>query len=187
MLSLLVAMGVCASCGTSAEEKAEQDRLSDRRQTLEASEPLELLSASPQFKLQVHDAQTVLEVLEVRAGQIGLPKAAAVYLKMEFAESILPHHKTLKEVGLCDQAVISVLDEAEAKDKRARADAILAREAFGYGGFSNALFQGIAEQVQMVMVFYPEKANLFLKADNSTKVTEDPDHQCSHIADCGGK
>ena len=47
---------------------------------MEASEPVRLLSTSPEFELSAHEANTVLEVLEIRAEQIGLPKAAAVLL-----------------------------------------------------------------------------------------------------------
>ena len=100
-------MGVCASCGISEQEKAQQERqavaeqkrqaaeqaaeqkrqtaeqrrfvVKQRRLVVEASEPTRLLSASPELELLVHEANTVLEVLEIRAMQIGLPmpKAAA--------------------------------------------------------------------------------------------------------------
>ena len=53
MLSTLsIAMGVCASCGISEQEKAEQERQAaaeQRRLVIEASEPVRLLSASSEF------------------------------------------------------------------------------------------------------------------------------------------
>ena len=114
-------MGVCASCGISEQEKAQQERQAaaeqkrqaaeQRRLVIEASEPVRLLSASPEFELAVHEANTVLEVLEIRAEQIGLPKAAVASLKLEFSGAIISHEKTLKEAGLCDQAAINVQGE----------------------------------------------------------------------------
>merc|ERR1711935_686804 len=105
-----------------AEQKrqaAQQRRLAaeQRRLVVEASEPVRLLSTSPEFELAAHEANTVLEVLEIRAEQMGLPKAAAVLLKLEFSGVVISHHKTLKEAGLCDQAVISVQGKDEAKTK----------------------------------------------------------------------
>merc|ERR1712166_556182 len=111
MLStLLTAMGVCASCGISQQEKAQQERhaaaeqkrlaAEQRRLIVEASEPVRLLSTSPEFELAAHEANTVLEVLEIRAVQMGLPKAAAAWLKLEFSGAIISHEKTLKEAGL---------------------------------------------------------------------------------------
>ena len=102
-------MGVCASCGISEQEKAEQERQAaaeQRRLVVQASEPVRLLSTSPEFELVAYEANTVLEVLEIRAVQIGLPKAAAVWLKLEFSGAIISHHKTVKEAGLCEQAEI---------------------------------------------------------------------------------
>merc|ERR1712160_9429 len=100
----------------SEEEKAQQERQAaaeQRRLVVEASEPVRLLSTSPEFELPVHEANTVLEVLEIRAVQMGLPKAAAVMLKLEFSGAVISHRKTLKEAGLCDQAIISVQGEGE--------------------------------------------------------------------------
>merc|ERR1711935_339335 len=98
---------------------AQQRRLAaeQRRLVVEASEPVRLLSTSPEFEVLAYEANTVLEVLEIRAVQMGLPKAAAVFLKLEFSGAIISHHKTLKEAGLCDQAIISVQGEDEAKAK----------------------------------------------------------------------
>merc|ERR1712166_71669 len=128
MLStLLIAMGAC--CGISQQEKAQQERhaaaeqkrlaAEQRRLVIEASEPVRLLSTSPEFELAAYEASTVLEVLEIRAAQMGLPKAAAVWLKLEFSDAIISHHKKLKEAGLCDQAIISVQGEDEAKKEQA--------------------------------------------------------------------
>ena len=82
---------------------------------VEASEPVRLLSTSPEFELPVHEANTVLQVLEIRAVQIGLPKAAAALLKLEFAGAIISHETTLKEAGLFDGAEISVQGEDEVR------------------------------------------------------------------------
>ena len=112
-------MGVCTSA---EQEKAEEKRLAaeQRRLVIEASEPVRLLSASPEFELSAYEANTVLEVLGIRAVQMGLPKEAAVWLKLEFSGAIISHHKTLKEAGLCDRAKISVQDETKAKKEQAR-------------------------------------------------------------------
>merc|ERR1711935_537599 len=117
-----------------AEQKrqaAQQRRLAaeQRRLVVEASEPVRLLSTSPEFELAAHEANTVLEVLEIRAEQMGLPKAAAVMLKLEFSGAIISHHKTLKEAGLCDQAIISVQGEDEAKATKEQADKVNIHEA----------------------------------------------------------
>ena len=168
MLSTLsIAMGVCASCGISEQEKADQERQAaveqkrqaaeqkrlaaeQRRLVIEASEPIRLLSASPEFELLVHEANTVLEVLEIRAEQMGLPKAAAAWLKLEFSEAIILHHKTLKEAGLCDQAKISVQGEDEAKAKQEQA---------GKVDILDAAEQGKADEVQLVLAIYPDRVN----------------------------
>ena len=66
-----------------AEEKAAEKR----RLVVQASPPVELLFTSPvEFTLHAHEANTVLEVLEIRAEQIGLPKTAAAFLKMEVTD-----------------------------------------------------------------------------------------------------
>merc|ERR1712166_395926 len=122
MGQISIAMGMCASLGISEQEKAQQERQAtaeQRRLVVEASEPVRLLSNSPEFELPAHEANTVLEVLEIRAVQMGLPKAAAVLLKLEFSGAIISHHKTMKEAGLCDQAEISVQGEDEAKQEQA--------------------------------------------------------------------
>jgi len=88
-----------------------------RNPCVEDSEPCRLHSTSPEFELPTYEANTVLEVLEIRAEQMGLPKAAAASLEMEFSGAFISHEKTLKEAGLCDQAEISVHGEAKAKAK----------------------------------------------------------------------
>merc|ERR1712160_153842 len=135
----------------SEEEKAQQERQAaaeQRRLVVEASEPVRLLSTSPEFELAAHEANTVLEVLEIRAVQMGLPKAAAVMLKLEFSGAVISHHKTLKEAGLCDQAEISVQgeDEAKAKAKKEQADKV---------DIHDAAKDGKATEVQLVADFYP--------------------------------
>ena len=155
MLSALsIAMGVCASCGISEQEKAEQEHQAaaqQRRLIVEASEPVRLLSTSPEFELAAHEANTVLEVLEIRAVQIGLPKAAAALLKLFFSGAIISHEKTLKEAGLCDQAEINVQGEDEAKAKlKEQADKV---------DIHNAAQQGKADEVQLVLAFHPDRVN----------------------------
>ena len=96
-----MAMGVCASCGISEQEKVEQERqaateqkrqaaeqkcqaaeqkrlaaeqrrlvVEQRRLVVQASEPIRLLSTSPEFELLAHEANTVLGVLEISADGI---------------------------------------------------------------------------------------------------------------------
>ena len=151
-------MGAC--CGISQQEKAEQERQAaaeqkrlaaeQRRLVVEASEPVRLLSTSPEFELAAHEASTVLEVLEIRAEQIGLPKAAAVWLKLVFCGAIISHEKTLKEAGLCDQADINVQGEDEAKAKKEQADKVDIHEAAQ---------EGKADEVKLVLDFYPDRVN----------------------------
>ena len=155
MLSALsIAMGVSASGDEiSEQEKAEQERQAaaqQRRLVVEASEPVRLLSTSPEFELLAHEANTVLEVLEIRAVQIGLPKAAAALLKLEFSGAIISHEKTLQEAGLCDQAEINVQGEDEAKAKKEQADKV---------DIHNAVYEGKADEVQLVLAIYPDRVN----------------------------
>merc|ERR1712086_1179926 len=160
MLSALsIAMGAC--CGISQQEKAEQKRQAaaeqkrlaaeQRRLVIEASEPVRLLSTSPEFELAAYEANTVLEVLEIRAVQMGLPKAAAMWLKLEFSDAIISHHKTLKEAGLCDQAIISVQGEDEAKAKL--------KEQAGKINIHDAAKDGKVAEVQLVLDIYPDRVN----------------------------
>merc|ERR1712086_766823 len=159
MLSALsIAMGAC--CGISQQEKAEQERQAaaeqkrlaaeQRRLVVETSEPVRLLSASPEFELAAHEANTVLEVLEIRAVQMGLPKTAAVWLKLEFSGAVISRHKTLKEAGLCGQAEISVQGEDEAKVKKEQADKV---------NIHDATKEGKAAEVQLVLDIYPDRVN----------------------------
>ena len=145
-------MGVCASGEMSEREKAEQERQAAAQQSrliVEASEPVRLLSTSPEFELPAHEANTVLEVLEIRAEQMGLPKAAAAWLKLEFSGAIISHEKTLKEAGLCDQAEINVQGEDEAKLK-GQADKVHIR---------SAAEQGNTDEVQLVLAVYPDRVD----------------------------
>merc|ERR1712086_1171507 len=140
-----IVMGVCASCGISKQEKAQQERQAAAEQrclVVQASEPVRLLSTSPEFELLAHEANTVLEVLEIRAVQIGLPKAAAASLKLEFSGAIISHEKTLKEAGLCDQAEINVQGEDEAKAKKEQADMV---------NIHNAALDGKTDEIQLVL------------------------------------
>merc|ERR1712166_616349 len=152
MLStLLNVMGVCASGELSEQEKAEQERQAaaeQRRLAVKASEPVWLLSTSPEFELPAHEANTVLEVLEIRAVQIGLPKAAAALLKLEFSVAIISHEKTLKEAGLCDQAKINVQGEDKAKAK------VKLNEQADKVDIHDAAKAGKADDVQLVLDIY---------------------------------
>jgi hypothetical protein len=144
---------LCASCGISEQEKAQQERQAaaqQRRLIVEASEPVRLLSSSPEFELSTYEADTVLEVLEIRAVQIGLPKAAAAWLKLEFSGAIISHEKTLKEAGLCDQAEINVQGEEKAKLK----------EQANKVDIHSAARQGNAAEVKSMLAFYPDRVNL---------------------------
>merc|ERR1712166_800812 len=144
-------MGVCTSGEISQQEKAQQERQAaaeQRRLVVQASEPVRLLSTSPEFELAVHEANTVLEVLEIRAEQMGLPKAAAVLLKLEFSDALISYHKTLKEAGLCDLAEISVQGEDEVKKEQA--DKVNIHDAAG---------QGKADEVKLVLDIYPDRVN----------------------------
>merc|ERR1712166_1315413 len=162
--TLSIAMGVCASCGISEQEKAQQERQAateQRHLVVQASEPVRLLSTSPEFELSAYEANTVLEVLKIRAKQIGLPKAAAVWLKLvakgghhlaplKFSDAIISHHKALKEAGLCDQAEISVQGEDEAKAKKEQADKV---------NIHDAAKEGKADEVKLVLDFHPDRVN----------------------------
>ena len=143
-------------CGMSQEEKAAKQR----RLVVEASEPLQLISTSPAFELPAYQAQTVLEVLEIRTKQIGLPKTAAAWLNMEFSDAIISHEKTLKEAGLCDQAEIRVQGEDEAKKAQTEqvAKAKLKEQAAKVD-IHEAAKGGKADEVQLVSAFYPERVH----------------------------
>ena len=132
---------------TSLPMNTEEKAAEERRLVVQASTPVELHFTSPcEFTLHAYEANTVLEVLETRAEQIGLPKTAAAFLEMKFPtmldvfcptleaptlmcsalEAIMENpHKTLEEVldesGLRSyirsQAKISVHGEDEAGAK----------------------------------------------------------------------
>merc|ERR1712166_1449279 len=70
---------------TSLPMNTEEKAAEERRLVVQASTPVELHFTSPcEFTLHAYEANTVLEVLETRAEQIGLPKTAAAFLAMEF-------------------------------------------------------------------------------------------------------
>ena len=162
-----MAMGACGSemepCGSISEqeqwnkekEKAEQERQAaaeQRRLLVGASDTVQLLSTSPVFELPAHEAHTVLEVLEIRAEEIGLPKAAAAWLKLEFSGAIVGHDKTLKQAGLLDRSEISVQgeDDAQAKTEQA-AKGDIHKAAGSTVGF---------DEVLLVLAFYPERVDV---------------------------
>ena len=91
-----------------------------------------------------------LEVMQARATQDTFRKTATL-LHMEFAGAILEHPTILKAHGFCNQAEFSVhgLDEAFAKLKAQVAKLKL----------HQAAAEGRADEVQLVMAVYPERAN----------------------------
>ena len=140
-------MGMCATCGVSEQEKALQEQQAAAEQKRQAFEPVRLLSSSPEVELSEHEANTVLEVLQIRAEQMALPKAAAAWLKLEFSVAIISHDRTLKEAGLCDQAKISVLED---EAKRKLNDLPNIRSAAKGGKF---------DEVQLVLDYYPNRVH----------------------------
>jgi len=179
MLStLLGVMGVCSSEMT-WQERAKADALEveqekerweaaaeqkalaaeQRRLVVEASESVRLVSTSPAFELSAFEAQTVLEVLQIRAEQIGLSKPAAVHfaawLKLEFAGAIISHEKTVKGSGFCDQAEIRVHGEDEANAKWEMVKGLNCPN-----GLHDAVKEGNANEVKLALTFYPERVNM---------------------------
>ena len=143
----------------------------DRRLIIEASNPVELHchstspSFTPGFTLQAYQAQTVLEVLAMRAEQLRLPPGAGVWLQMKVSQELaasdsalkskrswrdIPHSKTLLLAGLSGHAEISILGEDEAKAKVLRANNVTIAEAAR---------EGKVGEVRLVLAIYPEKAH----------------------------
>merc|ERR1712086_13419 len=121
--------------------------------------------------LVAYEANTVLEGLEIRAVQMGLPKAAAVLLKLEFSGAIISHHKTLKEAGLCDQAEISVQGEEKAKQA-------------GKINIHDAAEQGKADEVQLVLDSYPDQVNAKTNKYGDYKMERTPLHVAANHNQC---
>ena len=156
------------SCGSAPVETAAEKRRAmlsspekaaeKRRLVVESSPPVELHSPC-EFTLHAHEANTVLEVLEIRAEQIGLPKTAAAFLKMEFAEAIVAPYKTLEEMlGVPwgrGQVIISVHGEHVAKTKVDKANKINIHNAMRLVWCGDNF-----QDVKLVLAIYPEKANL---------------------------
>ena len=145
---------------TSLPMNAEEKAAEKRRLVVQASPPVELHFTSPcEFTLHAHEANTVLEVLEIRAEQIGLPKTAAAFLKMEFAEAIVAPYKTLEEMlGVPwgrGQVIISVHGEHVAKTKVDKANKINIHNAMRLVWCGDNF-----QDVKLVLAIYPEKANL---------------------------
>ena len=141
----------------SEQAKAEQRKQAiaeQRRQYVEASKPLELHCSSPcVFTLRAYEAQTVLEVLEIRARQMGLCRGAAAWLRMKVGAEIVSHDKTLTQAGLCDQANFRVLNEGEAIVKERQAAQVDIFEAAADGN---------VEKVKFALAFAPERVNTTL-------------------------
>ena len=149
---------------TSLPMNAEEKAAEKRRLVVQASPPVELHFTSPcEFTLHAYEANTVLEVLEIRAEQIGLPKTAAAFLEMEFAEAIMEDpNKTLEEVldesGLRGQAKVSVHGEDEASGKVHRANKIDIHEAVRLGCCSTNVDH--FHDLRLVLTIHPERINL---------------------------
>jgi len=143
------------------EAVAEQKALAaeQRRLVVEASESVRLVSTSPAFELSAFEVQTVLEVLQIRAEQIGMSKSAAVHfaawLKLEFAGAIISHEKTVKGSGFCDQAEIRVHGEDEANAKWEMVKSLNCPN-----GLHDAVKEGNANEVKLALTFYPERVNM---------------------------
>ena len=140
--------------GTAAQKSRDQRCL-----VVRASAPVELRSpcgrdSSSITTLHVYQANTVREVLENRAQQIGLPKTAAAWLTMQFDEAIVPHEKTLQEVGLRGQAEIKILGEDIAQVKVAEADKLDLHDSVRTASCDDKV-----DQVRLVLALYPEKVN----------------------------
>ena len=184
MLStLLGVMGVCASSDDWRvraaaddleveqekerwEAAAEQKALAAEQRSLvvEASEPVRLVSTSPAFELSAFEVQTVLEVLQIRAEQIGLSKPAAVHfaawLKLEFAGVIISHENTVKGSGFCDQAEIRVHGEDEANAKWEMLRSLdYPNGLHDADGLHDAVKEGKADAVELALACYPERVN----------------------------
>ena len=155
-------MGVCESIEQEDTDQQWQAAVEQQRHAAEkkahdeavAQSSLILLHcAAPPLELQVRELQTVLEVLQMVAEKIGLPKAAAAWLQMRFgagAEAIAPHHNTLTESGLQDQGEFSLngLDQAETKvDEASKLD------------IHNAVVRGKLSEVRFVCTLTPARAN----------------------------
>ena len=80
---------------------------------------LELFCTSPELTVQISECATVLMLLQLVAKQMGLPDFAAELLQMEFSEAILTHETKLKDAGLRNQAVFSVMG-GDRRERRLR-------------------------------------------------------------------
>ena len=170
-------------CGGVEEQQGDGKRRADdyisrkrqsktqRRLIVEASKPVELncRTAHPPFMIQAYEAQTVFEVLELRAVEIGLPKTAALWLQIQVSAQIaaevgqevglsfkrswrdLPHDKTLLEAGLCERADISLFGEEKATAAVVRANKVVRK------GFSEAVMEGKVSEVKLVITIYPDR------------------------------
>ncbi len=103
-------MGCCSSADQ--EESSAQRKM---RAAVQASPPLLLnMEAPTQCEVVAHEAETVQELLETLAvSRFGLRKADARRLTLEFGEEPMERQQTLGEIGMCDQARISVLGITE--------------------------------------------------------------------------
>ena len=104
---------------------------------------------------------TARTALEEAAEQLGMPKGAAVFLRMEFVGAIVAHHQTMKAAGLCDGAEFVVLDKAEAEAKVQEAQAV---DLSDLGHTTRNVYRrevnpSLLEAVELCCNLCPEKVN----------------------------
>merc|ERR1712166_803464 len=141
-------MGTCTS---SAKEDSKRLAVAKMRQTVVKDSPsIVLHCTSLHFtRLQAHEAQTVLELLEMVAEKMGLPKRAATWMKLIVNGAIispLEFAGTLREAGVSDQTQFSVQGEYEARAKVAEQMDI-----------HTAAERGDANGIQFLLTVYPDK------------------------------
>ena len=65
-------MGLCSNKEVTAEQQRKETAEQQRNLVIGASDPLELHYTSPDLTLQLREAHTVLEVLQIVAEKVGL-------------------------------------------------------------------------------------------------------------------
>ena len=108
-------MGASASNdlgGRTKKIQRQQERAVTRSELIE----LHCTSLS-ESRLQVRELHSALDVLQMVALKLGLPKETAPLLQMEFAGATVAHTNTMEQAGLCEGSVFSVLGEGTARAK----------------------------------------------------------------------
>merc|ERR1712166_431782 len=125
------------------KERAERDRVANLKLIL-----VKITSPPPGREIEIDEAVTVRVFLEKVAPLFGLNKSAAPSLQAEFSETILGHELELKEAGMCDESLCSVLGVEAALTTRAKnMDIVRAAE------------EGRIADVKLVLQHAPEKVN----------------------------